>query len=910
MAIEAGQQLLHYRLTEQIGQGGMGVVWKATDTTLDREVAIKLLPQAFAADAERLARFQREARLLASLNHPNIAAVYGLHEADTAEGRVRFIAMELVAGEDLAERIQRGPLPVAEALELASRIAEGLSAAHEAGVIHRDLKPANVKQTPDGKIKVLDFGLAKAFEPVATSGGSADPMNSPTMTSAGTLAGVILGTAAYMSPEQARGRPIDRRTDIWSFGALLYEMLTGRTPFPGEVVSDIIAKIIEREPDWDRLPEPLHPGVRRLLERCLAKDADRRLRDAGDVRLELDDLKEDPRGELRARSIAGAAPPPAADPTRPWLSALPWALVVALLGWALAVTLLQPGAEPDRRVQFEINPPKGYQFVEFATAPDGSAVAFIASSRDARRSLWVRRLDSTEQQQMPDTEGAWFPFWSPDARSIAFFSRGKLRAIDVASGTLQTIADAPNGRGGTWGYDGTILFTPEGADVLYAVPSSGGTPEPVTTFGEGENSHRFPHFVGDTRRFTYSAHDNQASMAGVLRRYLASLDSDEVHRLDDGMSETYAPPGYALFVREETLFAQPLDAEEGRLTGSPYPLARGIDDTFPRTGRASFSVSNNGVLMTLARRRLTSRIDAFGRDGQRLGTVAPGGDYEQMRLSHDRRLLLFNRTSATESSVWRMDLERGSTSRLHVVQGPELNITWSGDDRSVVYGAENFIERLAVGGGDPERLLDGDAQAQSASLNAFASPEASPDGRFVAFSSWDPVSDFDLWLLPLDGDRTPVRLSDATGSQAGPAISPDSRYIAYESSESGRYEVFLRSAVEVAPGQYSNETWLVSNAGGSGPVWSRDGRELYYVAADYGIMAVSTKRNAKGELELGRPVRLFDGPLSIEDDAEIFFRQPTLIAVDGERFLFQVPDEEVRDRTIEVVLGWEGLLGR
>ncbi len=905
--IQPGQQLLHYRLIDKIGEGGMGVVWSATDTSLDREVAIKVLPQEFSADAERLARFEREAKLLASLNHPHIASVYGLHNASTPSGDVRFIAMEMIGGEDLSDRLTRGPMTPARALAVASQIAEGLSAAHEAGVIHRDLKPANIKLTSDGKVKVLDFGLAKAFSQGAASG-DGSLSNSPTMTVAGTMAGAILGTASYMSPEQARGKPTDRRTDMWAFGALLFEMLTGRKPFPGEVISEIIAKIIERDPDWNALPTPLHPGLRRLLERCLTKDPARRLRDAADARLEIEELLTDPTGE-RLATVAGTQPAAgAASATKQpaWLRALPWAIAAAVSIWAIAATVTGPASAPAGIVHFEINPPTGYQFSEFATAPDGSAVAFVGSSREAARSLWVRRLDSPESIQLDGTEGAWFPFWSPDSRSLGFFSSGKLRTIDLASETIRTIADAPNGRGGAWSHDGTILFTPEGFDVLHAVPASGGASQPVTTFRDDEATHRFPHFVEGSRRFVYSAHGTASSR--ILRRYLGSLDSDEVTRLEDGLSEIYVPPDHALYVRETTLLVQPFHLKTGSLTGTPFPLARNIEDTFPRTARSAFSVSDNGVLMYLERQQVDSRLDAYDRRGQRIETIVSGGDYGNMTLSGDRRQILFTRYSAQDSSIWRMDLSRKSETRLLLLPQVDLNLAWSADGRRAVYSSDAGIQQVPVDGGTSEWLVEALGDKNEEQLDSISDLAVSPDGRFVAFSSWDPVTDFNLWMLPLTGEGKPILLSDAGRLQSAPSVSPDSRWIAYHSNESGSYEVYVRAV----PGSgssspsSSSEQRMISAGGGSTPVWSEDGRELYYVSPDYGIMAVTVDRTDDGRtLEAGIPVRLFDGPLSVEDGAHIFFRQPRLIAVADGRFLFQVPDEEVRDSTIEVVLNWE-----
>jgi len=897
MAIESGQTLLHYKIVDKLGEGGMGVVWRAVDTTLDREVAIKLLPQMFAADPDRLARFDREAKLLASLNHPNIAAVYGLHETETADGPLRLIAMELVPGEDLEQRLQRGPLPVDEALNIAAQIADGLSAAHEAGVIHRDLKPANVKLTPEGKVKVLDFGLAKAFDPVGTES-NAPLSHSPTVTSAGTMVGMIMGTAAYMSPEQARGRPTDRRTDIWAFGALLFEMLTGQKPFPGEVVSDIIAKILERRPQWDLLSSPMHPGIRRLLERCMTKDPDARLRDAADIRLELQELLQDPTG----RKLAADASPAESSGPR-WLRVVPWLILLAMVGWVVVSPMLREDAPPEETVHFKMSPPEGHRFLEFDTAEDGSAVVFVAADGEGKRTLWVRHLDSAEPQLLPETEGASFPFWSPDAHSVAFFQGGKLRRIDVQSGSVQTIAEAPNGRGGSWSYDDTILFTPEGADLLYAIPASGGTPAAKTTFRGSEETHRFPNFIGKSRKFIYSAHDNDSST--LLRRYLASLDSDETVRLPDGMSETNTPPGYALTVREQTLVAQRFDASSGELSGNPFPLANGVSDVFSRTGSAAFSASDNGVLTFLQDQNLDSQVVSYDRSGRIIGPVSPVEKYASPSLSPDRRHFAFMRVEGKEYHLWIFDLARGAATRLPSKTTYETRAAWSADSQSIYFGSEGTIIRLAVDGSEHEVILDSSnyPPERARSLSSVRPGGESADGSFLAIAAWDPVTDFNIWMLRLDGDRELISVTEARGSQGRPNVSPDSRWIAYDSDESGRFEVYVASAKE--PGR----RWLISADGGLSPFWSEDGSELYYVSSDYGIMAVSVDLGA-AEFNAGLPERLFDGPLSVTVKGDFFYRQPWLAGVDGNRFLFHVPDGLVRDNTINVVLNWEQWLER
>jgi Tol biopolymer transport system component len=887
MPFGAGQQLLHYRLVEQIGEGGMGVVWRATDTTLDRDAAIKVLPAEFAADAGRLARFEREARLLATLNHPNVAAIYGLHEANG----VRFIAMELVGGEDLSQRIARGPLPVAEALGIASQIAEGLSAAHEAGVIHRDLKPANVKLTEEGKVKVLDFGLAKSHERASASGPETLE-HSPTVTTAGTMAGMILGTAAYMSPEQARGKPLDRRTDIWSFGALLFEMLTGRQPFPGEAVSDVLAKILEREPAWDELPDRMHPGVRRLLERCLTKHPENRLRDAADVRIEIEHLLSDPRGEQRGASIDDAA---RAAPTPAWQRLLPWALLALMLAWVVAKPLMRPAAEAERLLHFELQPPAGHTFLELEVAPDGSAVAFVAADADGDLSLWVRRLDEPEARQLPGTEDAThiFPFWSPDTRSIAFFSGGKLRRVTLAGGSVQTIADAPNGRGGAWHPDGTILFTPDGADGLYTVPASGGEPVAVTTLQEEEFSHRFPHFVGDSRKFVFHAHSPDT--AKIRRRYFGSLDSQELIPLPDGFSELYAPPGRALYIRERTLLVQDFDPATGELSGDPFPLANDVLDSEPVVGRSQFSVSNNGVLAYLRTPVVETRIDALPRGGGPAQTIVQSGDFTDPILSHDGKKILYTKHADQGKTLWLLDLERASTRRLLETETESLSATWSSDDRSVYYCMRDKLYRLPVAGGESQLVFDAAADAQATSLVTMWQVDASPDGSVLAFTGWDPVSDLDLWILPLDGESGVQSLARAAGQQQNAAISPNARWIAYDSEESGRTEVYVRSAEAGA-----DEQWLVSANGGNEPVWSADGTRLYYYGAEEKAMMVVAVDPGASRFTPGLPAVAMAEPRGAV----------SFVGMDGERFLVQVAEGEVGEKKIEVVVNWESLVGQ
>jgi Tol biopolymer transport system component len=893
MSFEPGASLRNYRLVEKIGEGGMGVVWKALDTSLGREVAIKVLPPDLADHEERLARFEREARTLAQLRHPNVAGIYGFEQVEDR----RLLVMELAEGQDLAARLKAGPLGSIKALEIARQIALGLEEAHAKGIIHRDLKPANVMIDPQGQVKILDFGLARVFDESPPEG---DLAHSPTMTAAMTQAGVILGTAAYMSPEQARGQTVDPRTDVWALGAVLFEMITGRQAFSGEVVSDILARILEREPAWEQLPADCHPSVRGLLQRCLAKDPRQRLHAVADARIEIERLLADPEGT--AAELQASQAPVSTVPT--WRRLLPWALCAALAVWVV-VSMLPGPAPVDPLVQFEVLAPLGHEFGEFCVSPDGSTLVFVANNREGERLLWTRTLDSLDLRPLEGTDDATFPFWSPDSRSIGFFAEGKLRRVDLARGSVQTVADAPNGRGADWSDDGTILFTPDGEEVLYAIPASGGEPSPITSLADEEVTHRFPHFLPGSRRFVFSAHGHNSV---VTRRYLGSLDSDALTRLPDGMSEAYAPPGWLLLVREWTLYAQGFDASSGSLQGEPFPLAGGVNDIFPRTARAAFSVSDNGVLAYLPRVTVDSHFEWLDRNGRSLGRLAPRGQYDRPVLAHRGDRLVFLRTDSTgtTTSVWVLDLGR-ETSRQLLEQPVRAGIpgaAWSHDDSSLVLPMNRGILRQQLAGGEPEVLLDVAGEEGADRPLSMRMVQESADGSFLVFSAWDPVSDFDLWLLHLDGDSPARPMVRDPGVQSRPQIAPDMRWIAYESDETGRWEVFVRSA------EMGQAKWLISTDGGSNPLWSKSGDVLYYVSADHELMAVSIDEQG-GQLQPGMPKALFATPLSAPSALEVdFFLKPLLLAAVDDRFLFQVPAERVPQRTITVVLNWEELTQR
>jgi Tol biopolymer transport system component len=869
-----GKTLGHYHVGEQLGRGGMGEVYLADDLNLNRKVALKFLPDLFTGDRERMARFEREAKLLASLNHPNIAAIYGLEQA---EGK-RFLVLELVEGETLAHRLSQGPLPVEEALGICRQIAEGLEAAHEKGVIHRDLKPANVMIAAGDKVKILDFGLAKALEGEAAAAEGAD---SPTLSLAATQAGVLLGTAAYMAPEQARGGAVDKRCDIWSFGVVLFEMLTGKRAFAGETISDTLAAVLRAEIDWNLLPRDTPSSIRLLLRRCLTKDRKQRLRDMGEARIAIAEYFDNPgASELETVSVA------ACKKLR-----LAWGVSFLLLIAALALGILYfrqtPVEAPEMR--FEVMTPPTSEPTSLALSPDGRRLVFVASAEGQPR-LWLRPLDQVTAQPVAGSEGATLPFWSPDSRSIGFFADGKLKRMDIAGGVPQVLASAPFGLGGTWNRDGVIVFAPAPDSPLYRVPALGGEPVAITRLDPPRQLGNFwPEFLPDGRHLLFAA---WGADQGI---YLASLDSAETRRLVAAeLGAAYAPPGLLLFMRQGTLVAQHFDAARGELAGDPVPVADSVavDSTLRRGG---FSVSETGMLAYRAgvganRRRLAW----FDRSGKEAGTLGAADENNLLvpELSPDARRVAVNRNVQGNTDVWLIDAAQGVPSRFTFDPARDAYPIWSPDGSRIVFastrkGSDDLYQKPSNGAGNDELLLE-------SSLNKFPQ-DWSPDGRFLLYMQMDPKTGDDLWVLPLFGERKPFPYVNTSFNEANGQFSPDGRWVAYQSDESGQIEIYVR------PFPGPGGKWQISTGGGIEPRWRRDGKELFYIAPDGKLMAAPTQ-GAGQTVEAGAAVALFQ--TRIVGGGQYRLKQQYAVAPDGQRFLINITAADATASPITIVTNW------
>jgi serine/threonine protein kinase len=873
-----GSRLAHYEITGHLGSGGMGDVYQATDSKLGRSVAIKLLPDAVAQDAERVARFEREARVLAALNHSSIAAIHGLEES----GGRRFLVMELVPGETLAERIRRGPIAVHEALEIARQIAEALEAAHESekGIIHRDLKPANVKITPEGKVKVLDFGLAKAYhaEPA-----QAHLSNSPTMLSvAATGAGAILGTAAYMSPEQAKGRPVDRRTDVFAFGCVLFEMLSGRAAFEGEDLTEILGRVVTAEPDWRRLPAATPWLIDRLLRRALKKDPRQRLSDIRDARLDIEEA-------LSAPAAMPAAQ--AKNISRVWPASLAGMAFVAVLLAIPAVRHLRESPPPEpREIRLELTTPATTQPESIAVSPDGQKIVFVATY-EGRPALWVRTLDSGSMRALPGTEGASLPFWSPDSRSLGFFADAKLKRIDIDGGTLRVLANASFGQGGTWNADDVILFSPVPGRPILRVSANGGSSVPVTRIERSQEvGHGNPHFLPDGRHFLYSL------ASGDI--YVGQLDRTESRRLIEGATmPMYVKPGYLLFDRQGTVFAQRFDAGRLELQGNPL---RVVEQVAWGGGRA-IAVSEAGLIVyrSSARERFTQFVwfDRSGKEAGRVGSAPDTAEFALMpSISPDGSRLALTRSVAGNGDVWLLDVARGVVNRFTSDAANDVFPVWSPDGARVAFastrkgGVHNLFGKAANGAGAEELLLE--------STEDKMTTDWSPDGRHILYFTFDRATGNNIWALPLDGGRKPFSVVQTDFEERNAQFSPDGKWIAYQSNESGRFEVY----VQPFPGPGSKT--LISTNGGAEARWRRDGKELLYMALDGRLMAVPIRLPATGDtVEAGVPVPLFltHVPRAVEHiDGPQYVVSP-----DGQRFLVNTLIESGDMPPITVILNWK-----
>jgi serine/threonine-protein kinase len=856
MALSVGTHIGPYEIMAPIGAGGMGEVYRAHDSRLNRDVAIKTLPAALADDANRMARLQREAQVLASLSHPNIAPIFGLEEA----GGIRALVMELVEGPTLAERIAAGPIPLEEALVLARQIADALEAAHEKGIVHRDLKPANIKLTTDNKIKVLDFGLAKAFEGEAASGGNLT--NSPTLTLEATRAGMIMGTAGYMSPEQARGKPVDKRADIWAFGVVLFEMLTGRSTFEGETVSDTLAAVLRADIDWKQLPAGTPPKVRRLLQRCLERDARKRLRDIGDAWIEIDSPDE----------LAVAAP---VQPRQKGMWWLGWAAAVVIAGVGVAWALLhRPSAEPRAVVRWTYS--QKALFGIPVLSHDGTRLDFSELAGTTPH-LVLRMMDQVEAKPLPGADNMYFGDFSPDGQWIVAFmgtAEVKLKKIPVTGGTAITLADVASPSGVSWGDDGTIVFS--GGKGLMRISSAGGTPVTLTTpdSKKGETSHVAPHFLPGARVVLFTIKSGTTSQIAVLDlkkggyRVVAS----------NGQDGRYVPTGHLVYIRGATLFAVPFDTEKLAATGSEAPVVEGISTNGPSSSIAEYTFSDSGSLVYIEATTGGVGGTTMGwadRQGQQQQAISETVLWGTGRLSPDgRRIANGVYTSATTAGspqdIWVFDTERKIKTRV-TFGGVNADPIWTPDGRRITYsalldGKRGIYWVQADGSGKPEQLLATDSEATPSSW--------SPDGKFLLYSQSVDKKPPRIWVLPVAGGVAgkPYPLHDAEAYETGAQVSPDGRWVAYVSQETGQTEIY----VQPFPGPGGKER--VSTQGGDSVRWARSGRELFYrvLTGESGVMAVDFQ--AGPHLQLGLPKVLIKGTFGTTFD----------VAPDGKRFLVEL----------------------
>jgi eukaryotic-like serine/threonine-protein kinase len=884
MSLAPGVRLGPYEIVALIGAGGMGEVYRARDGNLTRDVALKILPELFARDPERRARFAREANLLATLNHPNIAAIYGFESSD----HVPALVLEMVEGPTLADRIERGPIPPDEALPIAKQIAQALEAAHAQGIVHRDLKPANVKVRDDGTVKVLDFGLAKA---IAADSAPAVVAAAPTITSpAATAMGTIMGTAAYMSPEQARGRVVDTRSDIWSFGAVLYEILTGRRAFDGEDVSDTLANVLKREPDWSALPPDTPPAIERVLRRCLTKDPWLRTHDAADIRIDLDD-----RGPATQVAAADRSGRLRVFERSAWIGvALAFAALAGFAWWRGRAA--EPLPQPVLR--FQVPPPDKHSFgalggpgvgyvAPSALSPDGTRIVFYAEDQTGKGSLWLRALDSFDARQLPETGGGFQPFWSPDSQSIAFFAERKLYRLDVARGERREVCPfTGNPRGGSWSATGSIVFATTNPLSLMRVASQGGKPAPIRL--PGAENHlgpiSWPSFLPDGRRFLYAARTKEGAVGTI---YLASIDSDtDVRRVVTSDTQAaFVAPGYLLFGRDTRLLHQAFDVETGQVSGDAVAVVDRLR-MMTQIAFGEFSASNTGMLAYRSGLDASNQFTWVDRKGAPHGTVGAPGRYRTSALSPDGRRLVY--TDLTDGNLELLDLRTQITMVLTSEPGSETAPVWSSDGKYVYYRSDNggVFRKEPDGTSGPVKVLDGLINGPSQFVK-----DATLGPLLLYFGILPNQTSMDILILPLSGPASPRAIVATPSADVEPQVSPDGKWLAYSSSETGAFEVY------VSPFPPADQKGLrISRSGGRQPMWRADSHELFFVNDFRKFYVVRIPES--GPAPDIAPEFLFDMHANVANA-----RNSYVPSADGQRFLVNmVLDTE--DAPINVISNW------
>jgi serine/threonine-protein kinase len=883
-----GRRLGTYEIRLMLGAGGMGEVYRAHDTKLGRDVALKILPELFTRDPDRLSRLEREARALAALSHPYVAGIYGIEDFDDGGTSTRALILELVEGETLADRLAHGALPLAEALNVARQIAEALEAAHERGIIHRDLKPANIKITPSGVVKVLDFGLAKAVG----ESGSHDQAQLATGPVGETREGVILGTLAYMSPEQARARPVDKRTDVWAFGCVLYETLTGRRAFIGETSPDLIAGIIEREPEWSGLPRNLSPALRRLLRRCLEKDPQQRLRDIGDARLEIQEEIQQTRSGTATVGDSGFSG--RGNRLRRRLVVAGVAAAGAVAGGLIVAqfdTSLEEPAPPAAHFMVQLPPNSRLASIDFpaiATSPDGSLVAYVAT-RGGQSELFVRPMNSVDPIPLAGTANATTPFFSPDSRWIGFFADGQLKKISTSGGPAITLCAAPVGAGASWGANGMIVFAGTTGAGLSRVSDAGGEPEPITQLNAqtGEFSHRWPEWLPGEEAVLYTVGTTGSwDDAEIVAQSFVSGERSVVVR---GGTNPHYTPGYLVYSRGGAILAVPFDPENLTVTGPTVQVLDNVVQSFDGAAQLSLSRSGSAVYVAGVFESDQRRLATVDRSGAPTPIAAPPRPYATPRLSPDGGRLLVTLEGET-SELWLYDIAPGTLTQLTFDAGARFPV-WSPDAQRVAFssnkaGALNLFLIDIARRGAGERLTSSD--------NLQVAGSWTSDGRTLAFVEQHPVRGRDIRLIT-PSDRSARSWLDSMFEEGAPRFSPDGRWLAYVSNESGRQEVYIRMLAG-SPGPLP-----VSNSGGAEPVWARDGRELFYREGNT-MMAVRFTGSG-ADLKVGRPQALFDGQFARGSiDAANYDVSP-----DGQRFLMVQSDQQSSGATMfHVLIHWIG----